>query len=442
MLYTDRQLLRLTLPLFAEQFLVVLVGVADTLMVAYAGEAAVSGVALVDTISFLVSSAFGALCTGGAVIASQYKGSGDQAKIALTARLLLLCSAGVGTLLAVVACLGGRGLLGLIFGSVDADVMQAACDYFWYVGISYPFLAVYSAVTALYRSQGNSMISMVASLIMNVENIIGNYLCIHLLNMGAGGAALSTLIARATVSVFLLGLLLHTGALHGVGHATRAECRALLRQILWIGVPSGLESLLFNGGKLLVQQLYAALGTVALAANAGAGALSSIATLPGGAISLAMLPVVGQAVGAGRFDEARRLTHRLLLFAYALMLGTNLLVYVFLPQLSGLYGLSAETTAVVRELLFWHCIFATLFYPAGFCIPAALRAAGDVRFPMLVSMVSMLVFRVGFSYLFVRGLGLGVVSIWAAIFIDWGVRGALYILRFRSGKWQTKRVVQ
>ena len=192
---------------------------------------------------------------------------------------------------------------------------------------------------------------------------------------------------------------------------------------------------------LLVQQLYASLGTVALAANAAAGALSCIATLPGGAISLAMLPVIGQAIGAGKPDEARRLGRKLLAIAYVLMLGTNLLVYIFLPQLSGLYGLTAETTAVVHDLLLWHCIFASLFYPAGFCIPAALRAAGDVRYPMVISVASMLAFRVGLSFVFVRGFGLGVVSIWMAIFVDWGFRAVLFGLRFHSNIWQKKKLL-
>ena len=163
MMYTNKQLLQLTLPLFAEQFLIVFVGVADTFMVSYAGEAAVSGVALVDTISFLITAVLGALCTGGAVVASQYLGSGDRQKVALTGRLLL-----GGALLIGLVILAGVELLGapalrLIFGNVEADVMQSARDYFRIVGFSYPFLAVYSAITALYRSQGNSMISMVSS---------------------------------------------------------------------------------------------------------------------------------------------------------------------------------------------------------------------------------------------------------------------------------------
>ena len=220
-----------------------------------------------------------------------------------------------------------------------------------------------------------------------------------------------------------------------------AECREMLGKILYVGIPSGVESGLFSLGKLLVQRLYAGLGTVALAANAAAGALSCIATLPGGALSLAMLPVVGRAVGAGQPEEAKRLAAKLLRAAYGLMLAANLLVYVFLPQLSGLYALSAETTAVVRELLAWHCLFATLFYPAGFCTPSALRAAGDVRFTMAVSIASMLVCRVGLSCLFVLGLGWGVVSIWMTIFCDWGVRAVLFSLRLRSGAWQKHKIV-
>ena len=447
MMYTNKQLLQLTLPLFAEQFLIVFVGVADTFMVSYAGEAAVSGVALVDTISFLITAVLGALCTGGAVVASQYLGSGDRQKVAGGyLRTVLPAEELAGVFYRVT--LGYRQnltsfqpALRLIFGNVEADVMQSARDYFRIVGFSYPFLAVYSAITALYRSQGNSMISMVSSLVVNLINVAGNFWFIRIMGLGAGGAALATALSRGVVCLLLCALVAHSGMLHDPGTVTLADCRSLTGKMLRIGVPTGVESSLFSLGKLLVQQLYASLGTVALAANAAAGALSCIATLPGGAISLAMLPVIGQAIGAGKPDEARRLGRKLLAIAYVLMLGTNLLVYIFLPQLSGLYGLTAETTAVVHDLLLWHCIFASLFYPAGFCIPAALRAAGDVRYPMVISVASMLVFRVGLSFVFVRGFGLGVVSIWMAIFVDWGFRAVLFGLRFHSNIWQKKKLL-
>lgn len=294
MMYTNKQLLQLTLPLFAEQFLIVFVGVADTFMVSYAGEAAVSGVALVDTISFLITAVLGALCTGGAVVASQYLGSGDRQKVALTGRLLL-----GGALLIGLVILAGVELLGapalrLIFGNVEADVMQSARDYFRIVGFSYPFLAVYSAITALYRSQGNSMISMVSSLVVNLINVAGNFWFIRIMGLGAGGAALATALSRGAVCLLLCTLVAHSGMLHDPGTVTLADCRSLTGKMLRIGVPTGVESSLFSLGKLLVQQLYASLGTVALAANAAAGALSCIATLPGGAISLAMLPSSGR----------------------------------------------------------------------------------------------------------------------------------------------------
>ena len=390
MMYTNKQLLKLTLPLFAEQFLIVFVGVADTFMVSYAGEAAVSGVALVDTISFLITAVLGALCTGGAVVASQYLGSGDRQKVALTGRLLL----------------GGALLIGLVI-LAGVELLGA------------PALR-YSAITALYRSQGNSMISMVSSLVVNLINVAGNFWFIRIMGLGAGGAALATALSRGVVCLLLCTLVAHSGMLHDPGTVTLADCRSLTGKMLHIGVPTGVESSLFSLGKLLVQQLYASLGTVALAANAAAGA---------------------QAIGADKPDEARRLGRKLLAIAYVLMLGTNLLVYIFLPQLSGLYGLTAETTAVVHDLLLWHCIFASLFYPAGFCIPAALRAAGDVRYPMVISVASMLVFRVGLSFVFVRGFGLGVVSIWMAIFVDWGFRAVLFGLRFHSNIWQKKKLL-
>lgn len=442
-MYSNRQLIRLIVPLFGEQFLIVFVGITDTFMVAFAGEAAVSGVALVDTISYLIVVVFSALCTGGAVVASQYNGSGNKNRVALTSRLLLGSTFIIAIVVMILVELFGNELLSVIFGSVEPDVMQSAKDYFCLIGYSFPMLAAYSAAAALFRSQGNSAISLLASTVMNVINIAGNAYFIYVCKMGAAGSGLATLLARAAAAILLCVLLIRNEMLHySTPHiATVGECKEILGKIFYIGIPSGLETGLFSFGKLLVQRLFVTLGTVALAANAAAGSLSCIATLPGGAMSLAMLPVVGKAIGAGDSDEARRLSKKLTRIAYVLLLAANLLVYLFLPQLTGLYSLSNTTAAVVRQLLLWHCLFATLFYPAGFCTPAALRAAGDVRYTMTVSIVSMLVCRVALSYLFVKVFGFGVLSIWMAIFIDWGVRALLFTWRMRGNAWHKYKLI-
>jgi putative MATE family efflux protein len=442
-MYTDKELIRLIIPLFGEQFLIVFVGITDTFMVAYAGEAAVSGVALVDTISYLVVVVFSALCTGGAVVASQYNGSGNKDRVALTSRLLLSSTFIIALLVMIITEFFGDGLLAAIFGDVEADVMKSASDYFRLIGYSFPPLAVYSAAAALFRSQGNSAVSLLASTVMNAINIAGNAYFIYVCKMGAAGSGLATLLARGASAAVLCVLLFKDGMLRYLTPhvATFEECRDILGKIFYIGIPSGLESGLFNFGKLLVQRLFASLGTIALAANAAAGSLSTIATLPGGALSIAMLPVVGKAIGAEKPQEARRLTKKLMRSAYILMFAANALVYLFLPQLTGLYSLSEETAGVVRELLLWHCLFATLFYPASFCTPAALRAAGDVGYTMTVSIVSMLVCRVVLSYIFVKVFSFGVLSIWMAIFIDWGVRALLFSLRMRGSAWYKHKLI-
>ena len=301
-MFSSKQLVRLVAPLFGEQFLVVLVGITDTFMVAHAGESAVSGVALVDTISYLVVAVFGALCAGGSILASQYSGSGDRARVSLAARLLMGSTLAIALAMAALVLLCGNGLLALIFGRVEPEVMRSAREYFALIGCSFPFLAAYSAAAALFRSQGNSMVTLAASLLMNGLNVAGNAWFIYGKGMGAAGAALATLIARGGAAVLLCVLLAKSGMLAAPQKqpVRLAECREMLGKILYVGIPSGVESGLFSLGKLLVQRLYAGLGTVALAANAAAGALSCIATLPGGALSLAMLPVVGRAVGGGQ----------------------------------------------------------------------------------------------------------------------------------------------
>lgn len=435
-LFTKKQLYALIIPLVIEQILAVLVGMADTIMVSQVGEAAVSGVSLVDSINYLLINIFGALATGGAVVCARYVGQRDYDRACESANQLMLVMVIISTALMAVALLLNQWLLQTIFGKVDEAVMQNAKLYFYLTALSFPGLAVYNAGAALCRAMGNSKISMKVSLLMNAINIGGNAIFIYGFHMGVEGVAIPTLVSRLVVGVVMLFVVLDTKQpLHlDVAKGFRPN-RKRIREILKIGIPNGMEGSLFQLGKILVQSLIASFGTAAIAANAVANALAGLQIIPGAAIGLAMITVVGQSVGARRYDEARGYIKQLMKMA-CLSMGAICMVTVFLlnPLISW-YHLSPEAFRIAKELMLFHSVTCMLFWALAFTLPNALRASGDVMYTMWVSLGSMWVCRIIFSYVLGDWLGLGVLGVWIAMVLDWIVRLIFFIVRLRGDRW-------
>lgn len=441
-LFDPASLRALLLPLLLEQFLAVSMGMADTIMVSSVGEAAISGVSLVDGVNTLILQVLAALATGGAVIASQYLGRRDTRNARRAASQLyftLIVSTSTAALLVMALC---RPMLRAVFGAIEEDVMRFAQTYFFVSAVSYPFMGIYNAGAALFRAQGNSRISMYASLVMNVINILGNALLIFGLHMGVLGAALATLIGRVFAAAWVTWQLersenpMRIASLHDL-----LPDGELIRRILSIGIPSGLENGMFHIGKLLVSSLVSTLGTAAIAANAVANTLSSMANIPGNAVSLAMIPVVGRCLGAGEKEQARENAGRLMRVAYAGIAATNLALLVLAPWAVRLFSLSQEAMDITVTVIRSFDVVSIFLWPASFTLPNALRAGGDARFTMTVSMISMWLFRVIACYIFVKGMGLGLLSVWVGMYIDWAFRVLLFCLRYRSGRWMEHRVI-
>lgn len=216
----------------------------------------------------------------------------------------------------------------------------------------------------------------------------------------------------------------------------------MLRRILGIGVPSALENCLFQLGRVVVVGMIAPFGTMQTSANAVANTLDSIGLIIGQAMGLAMITVVGRCMGGGRPDQAVRYAKKLMLWVYLAQGASNLLVMVCLPALLGCYrSLSPETEALARTLVLIHTGSALVLWPVAFVLPNALRAAGDVRFTMVVSAASMLLWRVGFSWVLCVRLGYGAVGVWIAMVLDWICRTAFFLGRFLSGAWKRKKLV-
>ena len=421
-MFTRKDLAKLLLPLIVEQLLAVLVGMADVVMVAAVGETAVSGVSLVDSISILIIQMLAALATGGSVVCAQYIGKKQPENACEAAGQLILVTTMVSVVIAVIALIGNRHLLAMIFGKVENSVMENAQIYFWLSALSYPFLAVYNSCAALYRAIGNSKVSMYASLVMNAINIAGNAICVFGLHMGVEGVGIPTLVSRAFAAILMLFLIQRPQ------NVIRINGR-MIKDILKVGVPNGMENTMFQFGKLFLQSLVSSLGTVAIASYAVASNLVTFEYLVGNAIGLGIITIVGQCVGAGEWEQAKQYTKKLVLVNYAALVVICSLMILFRNQVVGIYNLSPEATRTSAEMLFAHSL-AMVVWPLAFTIPYSLRASFDAPFTMYVSVASMWIFRIASAYFFVKVLNLGVMGVWYGMYIDWVFRGLLFVNRF------------
>ncbi len=433
-MFTNKQLRNLVIPLVLEQLLSVAIGMADTMMVASCGEAAVSGISLVDTISVLLIGLFGAVASGGAVTVAQYIGKGDREKVARAANQLFLAVSAMALVFTAVSLLGNRQILAAIYGNIDGDVMRNARIYFYFNALSFPFLGIYNSGAALFRAVGNSRVSMKVSLFSNLVNVAGNALLIYGLYMGVAGAALSTLVSRLLSAALICFLLLRGGEIP-VSRRIGLD-RPILHKILYIGIPSGLESSIFQVGKILLSSLTASFGTAAITANAVTGNVGNFQLIPAGAVGTAIVTVVGQCVGAGEYRQARQYMFKLLRAAYVFVAVIGIGLIAFREPIFGMYRLSEETSRLTGQLLCYHCICCMLVHPLAFALPNGLRAAGDVRFTMIVAIASMWICRIGLAYLLARGMDLGILGVYIAMTVDWLVRGVCFVTRVLTGKWE------
>ena len=438
--FSDRDLRRLIVPLVIEQLLAITVGLFDSVMVSQVGEAAISAVSLVDTVNVLLVNAFSALATGGAVIAGQYLGRREAVKAGHSGAQLLLFMGEASLLIMMLFYLAKGFVLGVVFGQVEPDVAAYANTYYIIVEASIPFLAIYSAGAALFRVMGNSKISMWVSLLTNLINVAGNALLIFGLHMGVEGVAIPTLVSRAVGAVVIVALLRRPDLPLRVEKFTLRHDKYVVKNILRFGVPNGLESSMFQLGKILLLSTVAVLGTASVAANAMGNTVCTFQCVPGNALGLAMVTVVSRCVGAGNYAKARFYTKKLMKATYFFMWAAIVLVLALLPLIMRLYNVSDQAASYARQIIWMHGIAAAVLWPASFTLPQALRAAGDTRFTMVVSTVSMWTLRVGLGVLLGRFWGFGVLGIWMAMFADWALRMAFFLPRFLGHKWETMGV--
>lgn len=443
-LFSKKDLVSLLLPLAAEQLLAMLIGLCDTFMVASIGEDVVSGVSLIDQFSQLMIQLFAAFTTGGAVISSQYLGQRSTQNACKAAKQLLNLAVLAGLFIVIFFLPLRYQILKILYGKIDPNVMENAVNYFVYICLSMPFLGIYNSCAALYRSMGNSKLSLKISTLMNGLNILGNSLFIFVLKMGVHGAGLATLLSRLTASLVMCAMLTKKTNRIYIDRIFKLEWRQdMVRRILRIGVPSGIENSVFHIGKILVQSFMSTFGTAAIAANAICNTLASFANVPGQTIGLGSITVVGQCIGAGEKKQAKNYGKMLITLTYICMSILAILIFIFANQIISTFNLSPVADHLAVGIIRTCMIGNMVLWPMTFTMPNILRAAGDAKFTMIVSNISMWAFRVCLSYLFSIILlrrfpdapHLALYGVWFGMYADWICRSTCFFTRFIKGKW-------
>ncbi len=441
MLFTKKDLWKIYYPLLLETLLSVTVGIADTIMVAQAGEASVSGVSCFNTIQNFLIALFSAFGTGGSVVIGQLIGMGNEKRARFASKELLYLALAVATVVGAVFFAFKENILRIIYGAVEGDVFSAALDYSIPIILSMPFMALTSSLTAIFRAQGKTQSTFIVSTIGNIVNIIGNAICLFILDMGAFGVGLSTLFSRIVMAVIFL-VLIHSRKLKVyIDNLFKFEFDfTVAKTIFSIALPSGAESSIFQLGKIVTISTIAQCGTASIASFAFLDNMGTFANITGSAAGLALMVCAGQSCGGGRYDEAEWYTRYFVLLSYLLIFLTSIVVLSLLPVILNAYNYSEETISLSLTVTIENLIIQMLIWPISFTLPQALKSAGDVTFTMVVAVSSMWFFRVISARLLGLTLGFGLRGVMWGMYIDWIVRAILFTVRYKSRKWTEKGI--
>lgn len=441
-MFSNESLKKLIIPIFMDQILIIIASIIATMMISYAGEASVSAVSLIDMINMLLINVLAALTAGGAVIVSQYIGFRDKNKSCIAASQLFTIATIISIGITGFVFIFHKPLLKILFGNVDYNVMNLAITYFVIYSISYPFLSIYDSGAALFRSIGNSRVPMIVSIAMNAINIVGNAIGIFVFNAGVVGIAISIIISRAFAALVMVYLSLNKKNKVFISFSQIFTIkRDMIIKILNIAIPNGIENGIVQLGRILLISIIALFGTDQIAANGITNSLVMISISFATAMNIAIVSVIGQCVGAGDYAQADFYTKKLLKITYIGTIVISLAEILLLPWILNWYTLSAEVTNLTYILVIIHNCLAIIFWPLSFTLPNSLRASGDVRFTMIVSISSMFILRISFGYILGIIFNLGVIGVWLAMGADWMLRSIIYVLRFKNGKWREFKVI-
>ena len=443
-MFSNRMICSLLIPVVLEQLLNSIMGTADTMMVSNVGSAAISAVSLVDSINVLVIQAFSALAAGGAIICAQYIGQRSKEKANESARQVLFIITAISVAVSLICLVFQKPLLRLIFGSVEPAVMRASEIYFFYTALSFPFIAAYDSAASIFRAQDNTKGPMIISMISNVMNIAGNAVMIWVFHMGVAGAALSTLISRIFCAVVVIIQLRKEKEGQEIVVRDYFEIRpdwSMIRRILGLGIPSGIENSMFQLGKLAIQSTVSTLGTTAIAAQAMTNILENLNGIAAIGVGVGLMTIVGQCLGAGRQDEAVYYIKKLCVIAEVIIIISCLGVFALTKPITILGGMEKASADMCFHMVMWITIVKPLVWIMAFIPGYGLRAAGDVKFSMIVSCCTMWACRFCLCVFLIRVMGFGPMGVWIGMFADWTLRGIIFTWRFHSRKWLQHKVI-
>lgn len=443
-MFSNRLICSLLIPVVLEQLLNSIMGTADTMMVSNVGSAAISAVSLVDSINVLVIQAFSALAAGGAIVCAQYIGQRNKEKANESARQVLFIITAISVAVSLICLVLQKPLLSLIFGSVEPAVMRASETYFFYTALSFPFIAAYDSAASIFRAQDNTKGPMIISMISNVMNIAGNAVMIWVFHMGVAGAALSTLISRIFCAVVVIIQLRKEREGQEIVVRDYFKIRpdwSMIRRILGLGIPSGIENSMFQLGKLAIQSTVSTLGTAAIAAQAMTNILENLNGIAAIGVGVGLMTIVGQCLGAGRQDEAVYYIKKLCVIAEVIIIISCLGVFALTKPITILGGMEKESADMCFHMVMWITIVKPLVWIMAFIPGYGLRAAGDVKFSMIVSCCTMWACRFCLCVFLIRVMGFGPMGVWIGMFADWTLRGIIFTWRFHSRKWLQHKVI-
>ena len=443
-MFSNRMICSLLIPVVLEQLLNSIMGTADTMMVSNVGSAAISAVSLVDSINVLVIQAFSALAAGGAIVCAQYIGQKNKEKANESARQVLFIITAISVAVSLICLVFQKPLLRLIFGLVEPAVMRASETYFFYTALSFPFIAAYDSAASIFRAQDNTKGPMIISMISNVMNIAGNAVMIWVFHMGVAGAALSTLISRIFCAVVVIIQLRKEREGQEIVVRDYFKIRpdwSMIRRILGLGIPSGIENSMFQLGKLAIQSTVSTLGTAAIAAQAMTNILENLNGIAAIGVGVGLMTIVGQCLGAGRQDEAVYYIKKLCVIAEVIIIISCLGVFALTKPITILGGMEKESADMCFHMVMWITIVKPLVWIMAFIPGYGLRAAGDVKFSMIVSCCTMWACRFCLCVFLIRVMGFGPMGVWIGMFADWTLRGIIFTWRFHSRKWLQHKVI-
>ncbi len=441
-LFTDSMLKAMIIPLVTEQLLQMVVGLADTMMVSYAGEAVVAGVGLDTMIYTIFIYLFTAISAGGSVVVAQYLGSKNRENSNLSASQIFHLTGVISLICMALMLLFGSSLLELMYPTTEPATMEACKTYMWIVSLSFPANALYNAGAALYRTMGKTSVTMKVSLVTNLVNVVGNAIGIFVLHAGAAGVAWPTTISWYAAAIIMTALCFKDG------QDVQIQWKQMLKldvpmskRILGVAIPNSVENTLFQAAKVVLGVLIATFGTSQIAANSTGQTFWSLAACMGSAMNTIFITVIGRCVGAGDEEAAEWYMKKLTRLSLVLASIWNILIMALTPVLLPLYDLSSETKHLILIIVAIHNLFSATVQPFAMPLSSGLRAAGDVKFTMWASIFCTVICRTFLSFLLAKWLGMGVIGIALAMALDWCIKAVLDIWRFRSGKWKNRRVI-